>query len=195
MKYQHFESFLHDYAKSMSPRRSLNLSVAEKHVDGNSRFLSVLTFLFVFDPQKAKTLTANKDHLKTLYQSFMNVRLRYPGLNSQNVEKVVDQLDDLDDLRKLYQSYRHLVLDQKRRQKAVMVERILELKKEKRISNYRIYSQLHLNPGNTNDFIKHQRLNKMSVDNTRKILAFCQKNPGRAGQEATNGSFKESMDT
>lgn len=38
--------------------------------------------------------------------------------------------------------------------KAKIRKRILELQKEKSISNYRIYTDLGLNPGNVNSFLK-----------------------------------------
>lgn len=53
-----------------------------------------------------------------------------------------------------------------------MFRRISEVKQAKCVTNYRIYKELNLNPGNVNAFLKNEDTSKVSVDTARKILAF-----------------------
>lgn len=54
----------------------------------------------------------------------------------------------------------------------MMFRRISEVKQAKCVTNYRIYKELNLNPGNVNAFLKNEDTSKVSVDTARKILSF-----------------------
>ena len=56
--------------------------------------------------------------------------------------------------------------------KKLMLDKIIRLKSEKNISNYRIYTDLKLNPGNFNSFIKNRNIKKLSLSNTRETLNY-----------------------
>ena len=56
--------------------------------------------------------------------------------------------------------------------KKLMLDKIIRLKSEKNISNYRIYTDLRLNPGNFNAFIKNRNIKKLSLSNTRETLNY-----------------------
>lgn len=56
--------------------------------------------------------------------------------------------------------------------KKLMLNKIRDLQSEKNISTYRLYTDLKLNHGNVNDFIKNGSLNKLSLDSTRMILNY-----------------------
>lgn len=56
--------------------------------------------------------------------------------------------------------------------KKLMQKRIVELKTEKGISNYRIYKALNLNPGNVNAFLKNADVSKVGLNTVRKMLAY-----------------------
>lgn len=53
-----------------------------------------------------------------------------------------------------------------------MCRRISKVKQAKCVTNYRIYKELNLNPGNVNAFLKNENTSKVSLDTARKILAF-----------------------
>ena len=53
-----------------------------------------------------------------------------------------------------------------------MCVKISEVKEAKSVSNYRIYKEMNLNPGNVNAFLKNEDTSKVSLDTARKILAF-----------------------
>ena len=56
--------------------------------------------------------------------------------------------------------------------KELMRIKILRLQNTKKITNYRIYTDLKLNPGNTNAWIKHGAHEKVSLDTARSILRY-----------------------
>ena len=59
--------------------------------------------------------------------------------------------------------------------KAKIRKRILELQKEKSISNYRIYTDLGLNPGNVNSFLKNGDYRKLSLNIVRRIWKYVER--------------------
>ena len=48
----------------------------------------------------------------------------------------------------------------------------IEVKEVKCVTDYCIYKQLELNPGNVNAFLKNGDVSKVSLDTVRKILSF-----------------------
>lgn len=58
--------------------------------------------------------------------------------------------------------------------KELMIERIVKLKEQKNVSNYRIYTDLRINAGNFNDFIKNRNLNKLSLNKSRDVFNYLQ---------------------
>ena len=56
--------------------------------------------------------------------------------------------------------------------KSLMWNKITKLQKEKSISNYRIYKDLGLNPGNINAYLKHGDSSKLSLATARRTLDY-----------------------
>ena len=56
----------------------------------------------------------------------------------------------------------------------MLYEKIKQVKHKKNITNYRVYKDLSLNPGNVNAFLKNADMGKVSLNTVRKILAFVQ---------------------
>ena len=53
-----------------------------------------------------------------------------------------------------------------------MQKKIVEMKKEKGITNYRIYKALNLNPGNVNSFLKNGDTGKVGLNTARRMLKY-----------------------
>ena len=76
--------------------------------------------------------------------------------------------------RKVYQSY----LSVRDRQKAddhtkqLMWQKTKRLQAKKRVSNYRVYTDLQLNPGNANVFLKYGDTAKVSLEVARRMLRY-----------------------
>ena len=58
------------------------------------------------------------------------------------------------------------------RKKQLMLTKIKAFQTAKRITTYRIYTDLKLNGANVNAFVKHGDVSKVSVDTARRILAY-----------------------
>ena len=56
--------------------------------------------------------------------------------------------------------------------KELMRKKVLRLQELGKVTNYRIYKELGLNPGNVNAWLKHGTSDKVSLDTARKVLRF-----------------------
>lgn len=56
--------------------------------------------------------------------------------------------------------------------KELIHRRVLELQQKKKLTNYRLYTDLRLNPGNVNAWLKHNDSSKMSLDCARQIYKY-----------------------
>lgn len=82
--------------------------------------------------------------------------------------------DSLSEYKTIYENY----LNQKNKKqnedkvKALMQKKIVEMQKEKGITNYRIYKALNLNPGNVNAFLKNGDTGKVGLNTARRMLKY-----------------------
>ena len=90
--------------------------------------------------------------------------------------------DELSEYRTVYENYLTVqnTVAKENQIKTMMFQRIIVLKNEKRISNYRIYHDLGLNHGNANAFLKYGDVSKMSLKNVRSVLAYVDQYPNIA---------------
>jgi hypothetical protein len=58
------------------------------------------------------------------------------------------------------------------RSKRMRLDKTRELMKEKNVSNAQIYRALNLNPGNTNAYLKHGDISKLSIENTTRVMRY-----------------------
>jgi hypothetical protein len=61
------------------------------------------------------------------------------------------------------------------RKKYLMRTKILELQAVKKVTTYRIYTDLGLNGSNVNSFVKNNKIEKLSLDTVRMILKYLEK--------------------
>lgn len=59
--------------------------------------------------------------------------------------------------------------------KKTIRNRIIEIQSDKKITNYRIYTDLSLNPGNVNSFLKNGECKKLSLDVIRRIWKYVER--------------------
>ena len=102
----------------------------------------------------------------------MSYKVRNKGYSQDNLSKKVESLDTFDELKQLYTSYTNLVVNKNHLLKRMYHKRIVNLQKEKRISNYRIYSDLKLNHGNTNEYLRNEKHEKLSLNNIRRMMDY-----------------------
>lgn len=172
MKHTTFKRFLSNYAKDMNRENSLSLFKNEKYSQDNVRLLTVFSFYVFFNNEVTQTLLRNKEKLPTLYNMYTKFYDKYRNLTYDNVDKVVNNFDEFDELKKLYKSYTNLYVNKYDMVKKAYHQKIRQIQKEKQISNYRIYTDLKINHGNTNDFLKNANYDKLSQKNIKSIYHY-----------------------
>jgi hypothetical protein len=61
--------------------------------------------------------------------------------------------------------------------KELMRNKVVKLQKSKGVSNYRLYADLGLNPGNFNAWLKYGDPNKVSLDTARRAVKYFENKP------------------
>lgn len=156
--------FLSEYVKSLSENNTLNIHKLTSEVyNGNYRLKEPL-FLYCYYSDKADILLKYlSDEDKREYFAV--------SLGIKNNVKLPSEY------MKVFNSYKCRVgmKDNDNQIKLLMIDKIIKLKKSKNISNYRIYTELGINAGNFNDFVKNRNLNKLSLDKSREVYNYLQR--------------------
>lgn len=166
-----FCGFLKDYVKKLSLSNSNDFYKLAAEVRQNFRLFEPL-FLYALSTGKIELLLkATKD--QELHEQFVQLA----NMINFNVHDVdwEEQTRNLGErYSKVYRSYVSVrdMPETKNNTKLLMHNRIVQLQAEKKISNYRLYSDLKLNPSNVNAFIKNADTKKLSLANARKILEY-----------------------
>ena len=158
-----FKGYLEQQLCELSDCQSKSLYKFARLAENNARLKDVLClYLSIYVEEKLK------DQLTKKYSYLSKNCERLYG-------KVPEQFDDtLSEYKTIYDNY----LNKKNAKnnddmlKERMQKRIVELKDEKGISNYRIYKELNLNPGNVNAFLKNADVSKVGLNTVRRMLAF-----------------------
>lgn len=155
--------FLCEYVKSLSENNTLNIHKLTSEIySGNYRLKEPL-FLYCYyndksdillkyisedDKQEFQTISVNIKKNAPLPTDYMKV------LNSYKCRIGMKENDE------------HI--------KALMIDKIIKLKETKHISNYRIYTELGINAGNFNDFVKNRNLTRLSLNKSREVYNYLQ---------------------
>lgn len=158
-----FKGYLEQQLCELSDCQSKSLYKFARLAENNARLKDVLClYLSIYVEEKLK------DQLTKKYSYLSKNCERLYG-------KVPEQFDDtLSEYKTIYDSYLNKKNSKKNDDmlKELMQKRIVELKDEKGISNYRIYKELNLNPGNVNAFLKNADVSKVGLNTVRRMLAF-----------------------
>lgn len=173
MKPLTFVGFLKRYVQELSSQKTANVrKLAKDAVDKSPRLRAPL-LLFLF-------LTHSPDSSERLLHGFAKLSLQYRclekyGSPEQLLISLENKTADLpEEFLKAYRSYCS-VRDRsanEQRTKALMRQRILKLQVEKQVTDYRLYTALHLNAGNFSAFMRQQKLDRLSLDKARQMLFF-----------------------
>ena len=165
MKQLTFLGFLKKYLKDLSLCESCSVTKLEKELDKNIRLLEPLT------------LYIKMIMTETQISSIKNQKLQASLLQTNNISNVEEALQReimSENFQKVYTSYKFYInkKDRENNMKKIMLKRIQKLQKEKQISNYKIYTNLHLNAGNINAFLSNNNVEKLSINTAEKILQY-----------------------
>ena len=157
--------FLSAYVKSLSECKALNIhKLIQEVYDGNDRLREPL-FMYCHYSNKSNVLSK---YLTDTDKSELN-HIEWLLTNNKNDELPVDYI-------KVINSYNRKagMKDNDNHIKALMLAKIIALKTQKSVSNYRIYTDLKINAGNFNDFVKNRNLNRLSTDKSREVYNYLQ---------------------
>jgi hypothetical protein len=167
-----FAGFLKQYVRSLSlsDTNGLYRLAAEAAFD-NPRLREPLLLYALFTGKEQILLAATKSP---------ELRWEYASLLEQyNRETMLQALHDGDpalpeEYVKVYRSYLSVKNGKQKdyHTKALMRTRIVRLQQEKGISTYRVYTDLRLNHGNMNAFIKHGDCSKVSLEAARSAVSY-----------------------
>ena len=167
-----FKGFLKQYVYSLSSSETYGLyKLAHEAATSNSRLREPLFLYALFNDKGVVLLQATKDlNLRNEYTDLLN---KY---NKDDMEKaLVNNSPKLPErYLRVYVSYTRLMMrkNNNTHMKNLMYQRIRNLQEEKNISNYRLYTDLKLNPSNINSFLKTGNPRKVSQDTADKIMSY-----------------------
>jgi len=167
-----FEGFLKNYVLKLSICNSSSLSKLSKETENNNPRLREPLLLFACFTHNGKTIQRLFRKNENLINDYNQYFKQYK--NSEDILNAFEQNENLipTSYQKVYKSY----LSRKNRflndnhTKSLMKNKIVNLQMDKKLTDYRLYTDLHLNPGNFNAFMKHDRFDKLSLESTRKLL-------------------------
>lgn len=167
-----FRGFLSKYVRSLSSQNTNSLyKLAAEAVSENPRLREPLFLFALYSSKQDVLLQATKE--ASLHSEYSRMAAQYTQ------EKMTKALTDSSpalpfDYLKVWKSY----LSQKNRgqsddhTKELMRQKVKRLQAQLGVSNYRIYTDLKLNPGNLNAWLKHGDCEKVSLDTARRTLRY-----------------------
>ena len=171
-----FPGFLKQYVSAVSLSGTSSIyKLSDEAVSANPRLREPL-LLYALCTGK-ETLLLNAVKSKELREEYKEI-IKSSDINQLNVD--IGQTSQYkntalpDRYSRVYKSY--LTVKNKNNNeiftKSLMRDRMIRLQKEKSISNYRIYTDLGLNHGNINAYLKNNNCSKVSVGTARKMLEY-----------------------
>ena len=167
-----FKGFLARYVKQLSKSDTNSLyKLAEEASSNNPRLKEPLLLFALYSDKQTILLQATKD--QSLFAEYQKmVSLYSADQMTQLFENSASVLPN--EYHKVWRSFQ----SQKNRgqsddhTKELMRLKVKRLQEQCGVSNYRIYTDLKLNPGNVNAWLKHGVADKVSLDTARRTLRY-----------------------
>ena len=167
-----FRGFLTQYVKRLSVQETNSLyKLAAEASKSNPRLREPLLLYAVYSEKQGVLLQATKD--PAMYESYRLVVSQYDADAMTTLFETASPVLPAE-YHKVWRSY----LSQKNRYQAdshtkeLMRQKVKRLQEKYGITNYRIYTDLKLNPGNLNAWLKHGDGDKVSLETTRSVLRY-----------------------
>ena len=164
-----FKGFLTRYVKELSYSNTLDLKKLAAEVAENHRLRAPLVLYAVVTGKDALL----QDHLQKV-KGGDQLCAMLSTLRNKDVEKLLEDKEAPDEYLKVWNSYlvSSAAPDREEELKAAMRKKILQLLDEKQCSNYRVYKDLNLNPGNINSWLKNGDGSKVSYQTAERIVSY-----------------------
>ena len=165
-----FKGYLAKYVRSLSGRNTLNIRALAKDAVGEDPRLLMPLLLYAVVHGKTDLLRmslAENDCREEVLKLLDDLETSGPeeafksGFLSEEYEKIMNSYK--------VESERPKNNDQL---KDAMRSKILQMQRSKNCSNYRIYTDLRLNPGNINDWLKNGDSRKVSYRTAAEIVSY-----------------------
>ena len=169
-----FIGFLKRYVRTLSLANTCGLyKLASEAASSNPRLREPLLLFALFSGKEKMLLAATQSpELRREYSELLG------QFGLQEMEQALINNDPRlpDGYGKVYRSYLRVKNRNKNdaHTKSLMRNRIIRLQREKNISNYRLYTDLRINHGNMNAFLKHGDCSKVSLATARRAVAYMQ---------------------
>ena len=164
-----FEGFLREYVKKLSEANTQNMEIlAKEAANGNYRLQAPLVLY---------ALTSGKENLllsQLRKENAYDIIKMLNALSDKELEQELEKGAVPDEYQKAWNSYQ-VARDEPRREndlKNAMRNKIISLQQEKKCTNYRIYTDLQLNPGNINSWLKNGDSRKVSYDSAERVMRY-----------------------
>ena len=167
-----FSGFLAQYVKQLAAEETISLyKLAAEAGSNNPRLREPLLLYAVYTQKEKVLLQATKEpNLRMEYQRM--VTLYSADMMTDLFKQASPELPA--EYHKVWRSY------QSRRNRAqadehtkeLMRQKVKRLQAQKGVTNYRIYTDLKLNPGNLNAWLKHGDAEKVSLETARRTLRY-----------------------
>ena len=169
------KGFLRQYIKQLSYSRVCDIRVLAKEVpEGSYRLVEPLV-LYALSIGKENYLRRVSEDSILITEAF-----RFEGMSFDSVISLLES-ESINEIGivpynyiKAYQSY-VLYRDKQKNQnhsKMLMRDKINELRKQKNVSAYRVYTDLGLNHGCVNDYLKNGNVKGIGLNTAKRILQY-----------------------
>lgn len=165
-----FLGFLRNYVKQLSEQNTVSIYKLVKECAENPRLREPL-FLYALETEKVELL--EKAAIAESSDQLVGWAKQY---DKETLHKLLDtQPNSLPaNFQKVWQTYMSLShrMETDNHTKELMRRKILSLQAQNGLSNYRLYTDLKMNPGNVNAWLKHGNSNKVSLQAARSALQY-----------------------
>lgn len=165
-----FKGFLSRYVKNLSYSNTLDIKrLAKEATTSNLRLCAPLVLYSLVSSKKDHLMDALSDCSKA---SEMIRMLTY--FDCSDLESQLGKGNLPEDYLKVWKSFL-VARDAPKRDddlKGAMRKKILSIQAEKNCSNYRIYTDLKLNPGNINSWLKNGDSTKVSYQTIERVIDY-----------------------
>ena len=165
-----FKGFLTQYVKELSQANTLSLKALAQEVEAGNYRLAAPLVLYAVDSEKSASLlralgaSATADELRRDLQAF----------SEAGVEQMLSSGKVPSDYMKVWQAF--VVAKNAPERDAALKEairkKVLQVLQNSSCTNYRIYTDLKLNPGNVNSWLKNGDSSKVSYKSAERILNY-----------------------
>ena len=165
-----FKGFLSSYIKQLSKNDTVDLQILAREAITDNPRLKAPLLLYAIENEKIHTLreTISKE------ERAAEIIHMLVTLSEQNIRNELEEGKLPEEYQKVWNSYMVRKNAPKREEevKEKMRKKIVALQQQKHCTNYRIYTDLKLNPGNINSWLKNGNSAKVSFKTAEKILDY-----------------------